>query len=63
MTGFVLDASLAVAWCFDDESTPAAWALLDGLRTAPGYVPAVWELEIGNILLAAEKRRRTRLPR
>jgi len=58
MTGFVLDASLAVAWCFDDESTPAAWALLDGLRTAPGYVPAVWELEIGNILLAAEKRRR-----
>ena len=28
------------------------------LRTAPGYVPAVWELEIGNILLAAEKRRR-----
>lgn len=58
MTGFVLDASVAIAWCFDDESTPAAWALLDSLRAAPGHVPAVWALEIGNILLGAERRRR-----
>ena len=58
MTGFVLDASVTVAWCFDDESTPAAWALLDRLRTTPGHVPALWELEIGNILLGAERRRR-----
>jgi len=58
VTGFVLDASVAVAWCFEDESTPAAWALLDRLRTAPGHVPALWALEIGNILLGAEKRRR-----
>jgi predicted nucleic acid-binding protein len=58
VTGFVLDASVAVAWCFEDESTPAAWELLDRLRTAPGHVPALWALEIGNILLGAEKRRR-----
>jgi predicted nucleic acid-binding protein len=58
LTGFVLDASVAVAWCFDDESTPAAWALLDRLRRAPGHVPALWALEIGNILLGAERRRR-----
>jgi predicted nucleic acid-binding protein len=58
VTSFVLDASVAVAWCFDDESTPAAWALLDRLRTAQGHVPALWALEIGNILLGAEKRRR-----
>ena len=58
MTSFVLDASVAVAWCFDDESTPAAWALLDRLRTAPGHVPVLWALEIGNILLGAEKHRR-----
>jgi predicted nucleic acid-binding protein len=58
VTSFVLDASVAVAWCFDDESTPAAWALLDRLGTAPGHVPALWALEIGNILLGAERRRR-----
>ncbi len=58
MTGFVLDASATMAWCFDDESTPAAWALLDRLRTAPAHVPALWALEIGNILLGAERRRR-----
>jgi predicted nucleic acid-binding protein len=58
LTSFVLDASVTVAWCFDDESTPAAWALLDRLRTAPGYVPALWALEIGNILLGAERRGR-----
>ena len=58
MTSFVLDASVAVAWCFDDESTPAAWALLDRLRTTPAHVPALWALEIGNILLGAEKRQR-----
>jgi len=58
VTGFVLDASVAVAWCFEDESTPAAWALLDRLRAAPGHVPALWALEIGNILLGAERRRR-----
>lgn len=58
MTSFVLDASVAVAWCFDDESTPTAWALLDRLHSTPAHVPALWALEIGNILLGAEKRQR-----
>ena len=58
MTGFVLDSSATLAWCFDDEGTPAAWALLDRLRAAPAHVPALWAIEIGNILLGAEKRRR-----
>ena len=58
MTSFVLDASVALAWCFNDESTPTAWGLLDRLSAAPGHVPALWALEIGNILLGAEKRQR-----
>lgn len=58
MSGFVLDASVAVAWCFGDEGTPAAWALLDRLRTEPGVVPALWALEVGNILMGAERRKR-----
>ena len=58
MTSFVLDASVALAWCFDDEGTPQGWALFDRLRSAPGHVPALWALEVGNILLGAERRRR-----
>lgn len=58
MTSFVLDASVTLAWCFRDESTPAAWRLLDRLRTAPAHVPVLWALEVGNILLGAERRRR-----
>ena len=58
MKSFVLDASVAIAWCFDDESTPEAWALLERLRTTPAHVPALWALEVGNILLGAERRRR-----
>jgi predicted nucleic acid-binding protein len=58
LSGFVLDASVALAWCFNDESTPAAWALLDRLRNAPAHVPSLWYLEIGNILLGAERRKR-----
>jgi predicted nucleic acid-binding protein len=58
MTAFVLDASVAVAWCFADESTPAALALLDRLRGAPAYVPTLWALEVGNIVLGAERRHR-----
>lgn len=28
MSGFVLDCSVAVAWCIDDEAAPATDALL-----------------------------------
>ena len=33
----VLDVSLSCAWCFADEASPAAWAVLeaaDAVRTA-----------------------------
>ena len=55
----MLDASVALASCVDDESTPEAWPLLDRRRTARAHVPAPWALEIGNILLGAEQRRRS----
>lgn len=37
--GFVLDASVALAWCFSDESTPATFALLAKLESEKAYVP------------------------
>lgn len=55
---FVLDASIALMWCFDDESTPEAWALLDRLCQETALVPQLWCLEIGNALIQAERRGR-----
>lgn len=55
---FVLDASVALAWCFSDESTPETVSLLERLETGSAHVPQLWSLEVGNILIAAERRQR-----
>lgn len=55
---FVLDASIALSWCFKDESTPQTISLLESLEFATAYVPEHWSLEVGNILITAEKRKR-----
>ncbi|MDI3339840.1 MAG: type II toxin-antitoxin system VapC family toxin [Sphaerobacter sp.] len=55
---FVLDASIALAWCFPDESTSAPYEVLDALRTTSALVPAIWPFEIANALLVAERRER-----
>lgn len=56
--GYVLDASVTLAWCFTDESTHHTAALLDRLMSEVAFVPAIWHLEVGNTLLFAERRKR-----
>ena len=58
MSAFVLDCSIAVAWLFDDEATPEADALLDRLKNDSALVPGLWHLEIGNVLVRAERHKR-----
>lgn len=55
---FVLDNSVALAWCFEDEQTPVAMALLDRVTERGASAPSFWPLEALNGLLAAERRRR-----
>jgi predicted nucleic acid-binding protein len=55
---FVLDASVTMAWCFEDEATPDTDAVLDRLGTDTAAVPAIWSLEVANVLLVAERRGR-----
>lgn len=55
---FVLDASVAISWCFEDEATPATEALLDRLGEAEAVVPALWFYEVANVLVVAERRGR-----
>ena len=55
---FVLDNSIVMAWCFEDESNALADSILESLRQSKAIVPAVWSLEVGNVLLVAERRGR-----
>ena len=55
---FVLDASTALSWCFEDEAKPETEAILDRLVDDPAVVPALWELEVTNALLVGERRGR-----
>lgn len=59
MSGFVLDVSVTMAWCFEDEATPETWAILDRLQDEGAVVPVLWSLEVANVLLLAERRKRT----
>jgi predicted nucleic acid-binding protein len=58
VTAFVLDASIALAWCFADEATPATDALLSRLADEDAIAPALWRLEVANALTMAERRGR-----
>jgi len=58
VTGLVLDSSIALCWCFEDEASEATDRLLERLRTEPALVPNLWHLEIANVLALAERRRR-----
>ena len=54
----VIDASLTMAWYFDDESTPATDALLDRVASAGAVVPGLWRLEVANAFQMAVRRQR-----
>ena len=54
----VLDSSVTLAWCFDDERTDATDALLERVVESGAEAPALWPLEILNALSMAERRGR-----
>jgi predicted nucleic acid-binding protein len=56
---FVLDASVALAWCFPGEATAETEMVLDSLSNgAEAFVPALWPFELANALLVGERRKR-----
>jgi heme-degrading monooxygenase HmoA/predicted nucleic acid-binding protein len=55
---FVLDNSVALTWCFEEERTPATEALLEQVGDAGAVAPMLWPLEALNGLLVAERRGR-----
>jgi len=55
---FVIDASVTLAWCFDDEASGDADRVLARLEHETALAPAHWPLEIANALRTAERRGR-----
>lgn len=60
MSAVVIDASVALAWCFPDEASAYAERVLLALEGRVMRVPALWAVEVSNALLVAERRRRIR---
>lgn len=59
MATLVVDASVALSWCFEDEADSFADALLEQLRQGDEIlVPAHWAAEVLNGLSVAERRKR-----
>ena len=57
--GFVIDSSVAIAWCFPDELDDYSQSVLDALATQAAIVPDLWHLEVANTLLVGERRKRS----
>jgi len=55
---FVLDASIAVCWAFEDEDHPIAALALERMRTDEALVPSLWWFEVRNTLIVNERRGR-----
>lgn len=55
---FVVDASTILAWCFEDEASERAVAVVERLLVEGGIAPAHWPLELANAIRSAERRGR-----
>jgi prevent-host-death family protein len=58
VTDLVLDPSVALSWCFKNEATTAGDRVLERLVDEAASVPAIWHLEIANVLALSERRGR-----
>lgn len=55
---FVLDCSIAMAWCFEDEKSEFTDKLLSQMGQHSVVVPTIWPLEVANVLLLAQRKKR-----
>lgn len=54
----VVDASMAIAWLFDDERTTVAHSVMLRVVAEGAIVPTLWRLEVANVLRNAARRGR-----
>ena len=54
----VLDSSVTLAWVYSDETTASVTRVLDIVSSRGAWVPALWRLEVANILEMGVRRGR-----
>jgi predicted nucleic acid-binding protein len=55
---FIVDCSLAATWLFEDEATTHSTKVLRQLESEIALVPALWFLELANVMALAERKGR-----
>jgi predicted nucleic acid-binding protein len=60
VTRFILDCSVTMAWCFEDEADRYSDRVLAALADGTVVVPSLWPLEVADVLLVSERRGRLR---
>jgi predicted nucleic acid-binding protein len=54
----VLDCSTTMAWVYSDETTEAIHQVFERLSQSGAWVPALWRLEVANVLEMSVRRGR-----
>lgn len=54
----IIDCSIAMAWCFEDEATDETKKIQERMIVEAAVVPTIWFQEVANVLAMAEKRGR-----
>ena len=54
----VLDGSATLAWVYGDETTEAVSAVFEAVGSGGAWVPALWRLEVANVLEMGVRRSR-----
>ena len=58
MTSFVLDNSVVLAWCLEDEAQPLADRAMRRVTEEGAVAPGIWWYELRNALISNERRGR-----
>ncbi len=54
----VIDTSITMAWCFQDEATDHTASVIRMVRDQGAIVPSLWPVEVANSVLVGRRRNR-----
>ena len=58
MSPIILDCSVTISWFIPDEFSKNSLNIRDKISEEGAIVPTIWSLEVGNVLLISERRKR-----